>query len=67
MMQWAILSQIMVAGITEEAILIGLHLRNIHKENGVLSAVFAPSRSGENLHVRRLHNSSITALLRAIR
>lgn len=39
-MQWAILSQIMVAGITEEAILIGLHLRNIHKENGVLSAVF---------------------------
>ena len=40
MMQWAILSQIIVVGITGEAILIGLHLRNIHKQDGVLSAVF---------------------------
>jgi hypothetical protein len=39
-MMWTILSQIEVGGITGEAILIGLHLSNINKEDGVLSAVF---------------------------
>jgi hypothetical protein len=34
------LSQIVVVAITGEAILIGLHLSNINKEDGVLSAVF---------------------------
>jgi hypothetical protein len=61
------LSQIVVGGITGEAILIGLHLSNINKEDGVLSAVFYSLKEWRKLHVRRIHNSSITALLRAIR
>jgi hypothetical protein len=67
MMQWAILSQIIVVGIPGEAILIGLHLRNIHKEDGVLSAVFCFLKEWRKPSCEEDTQLSITALLRAIR
>jgi hypothetical protein len=44
--EW-VLSQIVVSGITREAILIELNLSNINKEDGVFECcVFIPSRIG---------------------